>query len=99
MKQPIFCSRCIVAMLLGAWLVLQNAPACAAGVEVSPTPSGQGDSTKTASTPDRHEEAHPEPPGGGGVKHSSGVDEILKMVKAGVSTEVIKAYIESSPTA
>jgi hypothetical protein len=36
---------------------------------------------------------------GGAVKHSVGVDDILKMVQAAVSTEVIKLFIENSPIA
>jgi hypothetical protein len=32
------------------------------------------------------------------AKHSPGVDDILRMMQAGVSTEVIRTYIENSPT-
>ena len=31
------------------------------------------------------------------AKHSAGVDEVLQMMRAGVSTEVMKTYIENSP--
>jgi hypothetical protein len=35
-------------------------------------------------------------PPAGAVKHSTGVDEILTMTQAGVSSEVLKTYVESS---
>ena len=49
--------------------------------------AGKADAGKPESNADRAQ------------SYSAGVDEILKMVQSGVSTQVIKAYIEDSPVA
>jgi len=66
------------------------APAVTMAVE-----AGQTDAPKTAGAASKPRDLKP----GQDAKYSAGVDEILNMVQAGVSAEVIKAYIENSPVA
>ena len=102
MKQQLLGSGLMVGALWGACM-LWRAPAQDA--QVGPTPPGasttvtvsQGDPDRTVAAPDKHHDGKPESKAGGTAKRSNGVDEILKMVQAGVSTEVIKTYIENSP--
>ena len=44
-----------------------------------------------------HDDDRAEPKPGLKAKHSPGVDDVLRMIQAGVSTEVIRTYIENSP--
>ncbi len=89
--------------LLGAWFPLAapageaqvnpNSPAASTATEVRPNnPVG------TAAAPVRPDEGKPASNASGTATTSTGVDEILKMMRAGVSAEVIKAYIEHSST-
>jgi hypothetical protein len=63
----------------------------------SASASGQGDSIKGVAARDKPAGANTELNADAASEHSDGVDEVLKMVKAGVSTEVIRTYIENSP--
>ena len=100
MKQKLVGSGFMVGALLSACLCVyamaqdaQDKPGTAVAPEVKP-----GDSPKSAAAPANHDEGKTE---ANGIvdKHSTGVDEVLKMMKAGVSTEVIKTYIENSEIA
>jgi len=65
---------------------------------VSTAPGGgQGDPVKTVGAPSKPGDGKTESDAARTVERSAGVDEILKMVQAGVSTEVIKTYVENSP--
>lgn len=104
MKQRLVGSVFIVGVLLGACILLrasaqdeQVGPAAPA-VPTAPG-AGQGDPVKTAAVPSKPDGRKPESSAGGTTNFSAGVNEILNMVRAGVSTEVIKTYIENSPVA
>jgi hypothetical protein len=78
----------------------QEAQVSSSSTQGAKTPElGQSESVIPNATPARHEDARPEQKTGDTEPFSAGVDEILKMLQAGVSTNVIKAYIESSPVA
>jgi hypothetical protein len=103
MKQQIAGNGFIAGALLAACLPLrapaQDAHAGSAAPAVTAPGSGQGDPLAMASAPSKPDDGKLESNTGRTAKYSTGVDEILKMVQAGVSTEVIKTYIEDSPTA
>jgi hypothetical protein len=104
MKQQLVGSGFIVGALLGACMFLrapaQDAQVGPSAPAVSTAPGvGQGDPVKTAGAPSKPDDRKPESNAGRTAKYSAGVDEILNMVQAGVSTEVIKTYIENSPIA
>ncbi len=68
----------------------------------APSPTSrplQGDTAHTNRAPVTQDAGKSAPSTGAAVRHSAGVEEILKMAQAGVSMEVIKTYIESSPVA
>jgi hypothetical protein len=104
MKQQLVGSGFMVGVLLSTCM-LMRAPAQDAQVRpsapaVSAAPRvGQGDPVKTLGAPNKPDEGKPESDAGRAADRSPGVDEILKMVQAGVSAEVIKIYIENSPIA
>lgn len=106
MKRQLVGSGYIVGVgALLSMCVLLRAPAQEARVDpttpaVSTAPGAGGGASVNPDTAknDEHEgkhasEAAPD------REYSEGVDEILKMVKAGISSEVIRTYIESSPVA
>jgi hypothetical protein len=92
-----------IGALLGT-LLLWSSPAQDARVgSTSPaastttsTTSRQGDSEKPAVAQANQEGEKSQSPAGETGKHSAGVDEILQIVQGGVSTEVIKDFIENS---
>jgi hypothetical protein len=98
MKAQLCCNGALVGALFGGWMIL-IAPAGAAQTnQVPPATSitsevGQGGSAKPEAG--QRGDANAD----GTAKHSLGVDDILRMVAAGVSADVIKAYIENSPIA
>lgn len=103
MKKQLVSSGFMAGALLGAFMLLrapaQDAQAGPAAPAATAPGSGQDDPLKMAGAPSKPEDGKPESNTGRTVKYSTGVDEILEMVQAGVSTEVIKTYIEDSPTA
>jgi hypothetical protein len=104
MKQRLVGSGLIVGMLAAA-CTLRPAPAQdTQGSSTAPNVlaaagSGQADPVKAVGAPGKPDEGKPESNAGRTTKYLAGVDEILNMVQTGVSTEVIKTYIESSPVA
>ena len=66
---------------------------------VTPPELKQSESVNPNAGAPRLKEAKPEEKPGETREFPAGVDEILKMLQAGVSTNVIKAYIETSPVA
>src|SRR5690349_15740774 len=92
-----------IGAVLGA-LVLWNAAAQDAQVGQASTAASttndprQSDSSKPAAraTQGDHPDGKSQPLSGETGKLSPGVDEVLQMVQAGVSTEVIKDFIEHS---
>jgi hypothetical protein len=104
MKQQLVGSGLIIFALLGAGTLLrapaQDAQANPTAPAVSATTGvGQGDPVKAVGAPSKPDDGKTESNPGGTAKYSAGVDETLKMVQAGVSTDVIKTYIENSPVA
>jgi hypothetical protein len=104
MKQQLVGSGFIVGVLWGACMLLhaaaQDAQVGPAAPAASTAPgAGQGDPFKTAAAPNKPDDRKPRSNAGGTTNYSAGVNEILNMVQAGVSTEVIKTYIENSPVA
>jgi hypothetical protein len=88
-----------IGALLGT-LLLWSTPAQDAQVgstsSALSTTTTQSDIKKPDAAQANHEEGKSQPPSGEIGKHSAGVDEILQMVQGGVSTEVIKDFIENS---
>ena len=66
----------------------------------APTPSReeQAASAKTDTAPSTSADPAGELQPGASLHYSPGVDEVLQMLHAGVSTDIIKTYIENSPT-
>ena len=59
----------------------------------------QSESVATATASARPTGGKSQPDTQGAAQYSAGVDEILKMVQSGISTEVARLYIENSPIA
>jgi hypothetical protein len=70
-----------------------TAPAAPAGPGLE-----QNDPANTNVTPGKTTDDQSERKPGIKAKHSPGVDDVFQMIQASVSTEVIKTYIENSPT-
>jgi hypothetical protein len=101
MKQHSIGNRFMIEMLVGAML------ACGALAEESqttpPPPAApatpelkRSDTVTTNDASGKRDEGKRERKAGAILKASAGVNEVMQMIQAGVSTEVIKAYIESS---
>ena len=104
MRRHLVGSGFVAGLVLGTGILLrapaQDAPRDAAAPAVRPAPEVvPNDPFKPAGAPSKPDERKPESKTGQNAKYSPGVDEILNMVQAGVSAEVIKTYIESSPVA
>ena len=104
MKQQLVGSVFFVGALLSACIFFRAAAQDPQGGSNAPAMSkaagvGQGDPSRTAGAPVQAEDRKAESNIGSIARYSAGVDEILNMVQAGVSTEIIKAYIENSPIA
>jgi hypothetical protein len=74
----------------------QEGNVAATSVVASPATGTEGAVVTTPAAPAARQNKAPEPTTG---TLTTGVEAILKMVDAGVSKDVIKTYIESSPTA
>jgi hypothetical protein len=104
MKQHSIGSGFMVGVFFGASL-LCGAPAqdgqfgSASHPTATTTELKQGEAAKPNAASNQHDEGAPEQKAGGAANYAAGVGEILQMIQAGVSTEVIKAYIENSPIA
>ena len=102
MKLQLVGSGLMVGALLSTCLLLrvqgQDAQTGTTARAVSAAPGGsQSVPVKTAGDPSKQGDGKTEPDSTRPAEHSAGVDEILKMVQAGVSAEVIRTYIENSP--
>ena len=97
-------SRSVASALFGAWMLL-SAPAPAAQTnqiaraESSASQVSPGDSLKPDSASPQRGNGNRAAKAGDTQPYSLGVDDILKMARAGVSADVIKAYVENSPIA
>src|SRR5208282_193291 len=102
MKQQLIGSGFVAGVVLGVSMLLP-APAQdgQTGVPAAVTApgAGQDDPAKLARTAGKADAGKLELSANRALNYSAGVDEILKMVQSGVSTQVIKAYIEDSPVA
>jgi hypothetical protein len=104
MKQELVDRGLVVGVLLSACLFCQataqdlnagsKSPASAKVSEVRPS-----DPTAVSAAQGKTEDREPASSPGTGSNYSAGVDEVLNMLQAGVSADVIKAYIENSPVA
>jgi hypothetical protein len=91
-------------MLVGALLLwgapVQGAQGDQTSSAASTTPElKQSESARPFAAPGKHEDGKAQRAPSDAEKHAAGVDEVVQMVQAGVSTEVIKTYIENSPIA
>ncbi len=104
MKQPLAGIWLLAAAMAGTLLFsgtrAQAAQPAAASPAPAQTPEIKGsDSAQSATAQAKPDRGKGEPNAGSAIKHSIGIDEILKMARAGVSKEVIKTFIENSPIA
>lgn len=84
--------RMLAGLCVSLQVAAQETPGSSTTAE-----SKQTEPAKSGATANKHEGNKSN--SDGVVKLSTGVDEILKMVQAGVSAEVIRTYIENSPIA
>jgi hypothetical protein len=86
----------LVALLTSA----QEAQLGSTSATNSATPAiRQSDSVDALAAPGKRDNDGTQVSGGGTVKFSAGMDEVIKMIHAGVATDVIKTYIENSSVA
>jgi hypothetical protein len=76
----------------------QNAETSAAAPTTAAPELRQTDPANTNALASTTSDGQAEERSGLRAKHSPGVDDVLRMIHAGVSTEVIRTYIENSPT-
>ncbi|MCX6929305.1 MAG: hypothetical protein NT154_39705 [Verrucomicrobia bacterium] len=101
MKQKSLGSMFLIAAFWGA-LSLGATQAQDFGGRTPPLSSAtpeikQRDSVTTNAAAGPHRDPKAEPDEGRATTYSAGVDEVLRMVKAGVGAEVVKTYIDNSP--
>jgi hypothetical protein len=104
MKQELLESGTILVVLLSACMYFHAAAQDLTDGPRNPAVSpasgnGQSDPAAIAAAQGKAEDRKSESSPGTGTKYSAGVNEILNMLQAGVSADVVKSYIENSPVA
>jgi hypothetical protein len=103
MKQLFLGGGFMIGALLGALcagVAYAGDPGAPTSAAIPATPElKQSDTINTNTTPPQHDGGRSDRNAGDTATYSPGVDEVLRMVQAGVAKEVIKAYIESAPIA
>ncbi len=95
-----FLAGAFVGLLLPLFAAAQEAQVGSGSSTPAKMPEvKESESVKAAATQDKHDDSKPQPNADSAEKYSAGVDEVLKMMQAGVTTDVIKTYIENAPIA